>query len=257
MQRRAHLLVAVHDFDRGGVGRRSAAACAALEDSDLVAGGQRNLAPGGGDIHSAACQPARADGRICQHHDLQHRRVGHGNRDDRADLGSHVHGAVPAKRATATLMVKTASDVAPTPKRMLTLRRKEVSLESPYRDRVPQPYYQDAASCHSRFAWPGYAGRGEPARKAGLDAAAEARRRDYGRERALGTEAAPAADGRAPFGSAVGANYDRNLRPAENRSADALCVFGGKLAAAQNGDRLPDGAASRISPQGESAPSEE
>src|SRR5258708_40097173 len=154
-------------------------------------------------------------------------------------------------------MLDTAPDVALPPKRMLTLRRKEDSLESLYRDRAPQPYSQDAASCHSWFARAGYAGRGEPARKTGLGAVAEACRRDHGRERAVGAEAAPAADRGAPFGNAVGPHDDRNVRAIENRSADAVCLFRRKLAAAQDGDRLSYGAASRISPQGHAPHPEE
>src|SRR5437016_8883266 len=79
---------------------------------------------------------------------------------------------------------------------MLTLRRKEDLQESLHRHRAPQPHSQDAASCRSWFARPGYAGRGEPARKVGLDAAAEARRSDHGRQRAVGAEAASPADRR-------------------------------------------------------------
>src|SRR5467141_4852338 len=51
----------------------------------------------------------------------------------------------------------------------------------------------------------------------------------------------------------IGAHNDRNVRAIENRSADALCVFGRKLAAAQDRDRLPDGVAAGISQQGDAA----
>ncbi len=76
-----------------------------MEDTDFFASGQRNMAPGRGDFHSAACKPARADGRICQHDDLQRRRVGNGDRHDRADFDSYLHGALSTKRAAATFIV--------------------------------------------------------------------------------------------------------------------------------------------------------
>src|SRR5229473_8182621 len=99
---------------------------------------------------------------------------------------------------------------------MLTLRRKEVSLESLHTNRATKPKFQNAARRHTWFAWPGHGGGGKPSRKVGLDAAAEACGRDHGRERAVGAEAAPAADRGAPFGNAVGPHDNRNLRAIEN-----------------------------------------
>src|SRR6267143_4220932 len=94
--------------------------------------------------------------------------MGDGNRHDRPDISSHLYGALSEKRATAALMINTATDVARPPKRMLTLRRKEVSIESLHRHRVPQQYSQNAARRHTRFARPGNARRSEPARKTDL-----------------------------------------------------------------------------------------
>src|SRR2546430_3641642 len=103
-----HLILALYQSDRGWGRRRSAAQRAALEDSDLFPGGQWDLASGRSNFHSAACKPARPDGRLRQHGDFQHRRVGDGDRHDRPDVGPYLHGALSAKLAIAALMANTA-----------------------------------------------------------------------------------------------------------------------------------------------------
>jgi len=84
-----------------------------VEDFDLLAGRQRHLAPGGGDFHFAAGQPARLDGGVRQYDDVQYRCVGHGHRHDRADVDSYLYSDLPTKRVA--LMLDRAPGVAPVP----------------------------------------------------------------------------------------------------------------------------------------------
>src|SRR5207245_5438295 len=126
---------------------------------------------------------------------------------DRANADSYLRLAVQAKRSAAGLMFDWATCRCADAKGMLTLRRKGVSQKSLSIQRVLHPQCQDAARRQPRFAWAGHSGRSAPAREIGPGAAAEAHRRDHGRQWALGAEAAPAEDGGAPSGDAVGAHY--------------------------------------------------
>src|SRR5438046_4976835 len=112
--------------------------------------------------------------------------MGNGHRHDRADADSYLHRDFSTKRSITTLMFDWATCRCADAKGMLTLRRKGVSQKSPSIQRVLQPHFQDAARRQPRFAWAGHSGRSTPAREIGPGAAAEAHRRDHGRQWALG-----------------------------------------------------------------------
>ena len=100
IQRGADFLLAVYDSDRGRCGDRAASERAAVENSDFLAGGQRRVAAGRGDLHLAAGESPRPDGRVRQHADVQRRGVGYGDRDDSVDVGAVVHGDLPGGLST-------------------------------------------------------------------------------------------------------------------------------------------------------------
>ena len=66
-----HVLFAVYPADHRRCGNRAAAEGAAVEDPDLFAGGQRNLAASGADLYPAADQPQGSDGRAREHVGIQ------------------------------------------------------------------------------------------------------------------------------------------------------------------------------------------
>jgi len=76
-------------------------------------------------------------------------------------------------------------------------------------------------------------------------------------QRAVGAERHLPRIAGAPFGDAIGPHDTRNCAPWKIEAADALCFSVENLAAAEDGDRLPDGAPSRIHPQEVRRPSEE
>jgi len=73
----------------------------------------------------------------------------------------------------------------------------------------------------------------------------------------MGAEAAPATRGGTSRGNTIGTDNDRDVRAAEGGSADAVRVFGGELAAAEDGDRVSDAALARLFAQGDAANPEE